>query len=377
MAPCRYGEVLGGPPCNEFSRAKRAEHNHALGMDIANACAASAPPVGASGGQGAPSPRWFDRRWSVQAPPPAVTRAGLVVLRCAAMIPAAIYVRVSKDDGSQTADNQLPDVQQMAVGRGYVVAPEHVYSDEASGAKGADERPALAAMLQAAARGRFKAVFVWRLDRLSRDDTFRGGLQMIGELDRFGVALLSHGETWIDTAGPFRSVLVQISLTLAAEERRVLIDRTKAGIARARVKGTRSGRPIGRAAGRALKTGWGTGLPRWCGLALPGAPPGRRCPARARCRPTGAENATGAFLRSRRSIGPVRKGTPICFLQPPGSRGSDRAAPAVRKRSVLYSPESENGDGGAYHGRDEPVPCWVSVDAERRRGRGTPSGFRR
>lgn len=159
------------------------------------------------------------------------------------MIPAAIYVRVSKEDGSQTTDNQLPDVQQMASGRGYVVAPEHVYSDEASGAKGADERPALAALLQAAARGRFKAVFVWRLDRLSRDDTFRGGLQMIGELDRFGVALLSHGETWIDTAGPFRSVLVQISLTLASEERRVLIVRTKAGIARAKAAGVHCGRP--------------------------------------------------------------------------------------------------------------------------------------
>lgn len=159
------------------------------------------------------------------------------------MIPAAIYARVSKEDGSQTTDNQLPDVQQMASGRGYVVAPEHVYSDEASGAKGADERPALAALLQAAARGRFKAVFVWRLDRLSRDDTFRGGLQMIGELDRFGVALLSHGETWIDTAGPFRSVLVQISLTLAAEERRVLVTRTKAGIARAKAAGVHCGRP--------------------------------------------------------------------------------------------------------------------------------------
>ena len=159
------------------------------------------------------------------------------------MIPAAIYVRVSKDDGTQTTDNQLPDVQQMAAGRGYVVAPEHLYEDEASGAKGTDERPALAAMLQAAARGRFKAVFVWRLDRLSRDDTFRGGLQMIGELDRFGVALLSHGETWIDTAGPFRSVLVQISLTLAAEERRVLIERTRAGIARAKAAGVHCGRP--------------------------------------------------------------------------------------------------------------------------------------
>jgi DNA invertase Pin-like site-specific DNA recombinase len=155
---------------------------------------------------------------------------------------AAIYLRVSKDDGSQTTDNQRPDVEQMAAGRGYVVAPEHVYVDEASGAKGADERPALAAMLTAAARGRFRAVFVWRLDRLSRDDTFRGGLSMIGDLDRFNVALLSHQETWIDTSGPFRLVFVQIAMTLAAEERRVLIARTKAGIARARAAGKHIGR---------------------------------------------------------------------------------------------------------------------------------------
>lgn len=162
------------------------------------------------------------------------------------MNPAAIYVRVSKEDGSQTTDNQLPDVQQMATGRGYTVAPEHVYADEGiSGAKGADERPALAAMLQAAARGRFRAVFVWRLDRLSRDDTFRGGLTMVADLDRYSVALMSHQETWLDTSGPFRGALVQISLTLAAEERRTLIARTRAGIARARAKGTKSGRPIG------------------------------------------------------------------------------------------------------------------------------------
>lgn len=158
------------------------------------------------------------------------------------MNPAAIYLRVSKDDGSQTTDNQRPDVEQMASGRGYTVAPEHLFIDEASGAKGADERPALAALLEAAARGRFRAVFVWRLDRLSRDDTFRGGLMMVGELDRFNVALLSHGEPWIDTAGPFRGALVQISLTLAAEERRVLIQRTKAGLERAR----RAGKQIGR-----------------------------------------------------------------------------------------------------------------------------------
>jgi DNA invertase Pin-like site-specific DNA recombinase len=100
--------------------------------------------------------------------------------------------------------------------------------------------------LDAAARGKFAAVLVWKLDRFSRDDSFLGGVLMIGELDRFGVALLSHQQTWIDTAGPFRNVFVQLSITLAAEERRTLIERTKRGIDRARREGTRSGKAIGR-----------------------------------------------------------------------------------------------------------------------------------
>jgi len=170
--------------------------------------------------------------------PPGFARA---LLRCEPVTPAAVYLRVSKDDGSQTTDNQRPEVMQMAAGRGYEVA--QVYEDEASGAKGVDERPALRRLLDDAARGKFRAVFVWRLDRLSRDDTFRGGLMFLSELDRFGVAVLSHQETWIDSAGPFRAVLVQISLTLAAEERRTLIARTKAGIARARAQGKHVGRP--------------------------------------------------------------------------------------------------------------------------------------
>lgn len=181
------------------------------------------------------------------------------------MIPAAVYLRVSKDDGSQTVDNQRPEVMQMAEGRGFVVEPTYIYVDEASGAKGREGRPSLDALMNAAARGKFRAVFVWALDRFSRDDSFLGGLLMIGELDRYGVSLLSHQETWADTAGPFRSVLVHISMKLAASERRRLIERTRAGLARARAEGKRLGRPPALASDtlldaaeelRALGKGW-------------------------------------------------------------------------------------------------------------------------
>jgi DNA invertase Pin-like site-specific DNA recombinase len=153
---------------------------------------------------------------------------------------------VSKDDGSQTIENQRPEVMQMALGRGFDVEPSHVFEDGASGAKGDRDRPGLAALLTSAARGKFRVVFVWAYDRISRDDTFYGGLLMIGELDRFNVGIVSHQEPHIDSAGPFRNALVSISVTLAAQERKKLIERTKRGIERARRDGTRSGKPIGR-----------------------------------------------------------------------------------------------------------------------------------
>jgi DNA invertase Pin-like site-specific DNA recombinase len=157
--------------------------------------------------------------------------------------PAAVYLRVSRDDGTMSVENQRPEVMQMAAGRGYAVAPEHVFTDAESGAKGRDERPALDAMMDAAARGKFEAVFIWRLDRLSRDDTAYGGALLLADLDRFNVATLSHQQTWLDTAGPFRTPLVQFAFSMAADERKTLIDRTKRGIARARREGKVIGRP--------------------------------------------------------------------------------------------------------------------------------------
>jgi len=141
----------------------------------------------------------------------------------------AAYFRVSNED--LTIENQRAEVFRMAAARGYEIGEAHVYSDEVSGAAAKRDRPGIEALMQAAARGKFAAVFVWALDRFSRDDTFTGGLLMVGELDRYRVALLSYSETWLDTAGPFREPLVALSLKLAAQERAKLIGRTKEGLA--------------------------------------------------------------------------------------------------------------------------------------------------
>jgi DNA invertase Pin-like site-specific DNA recombinase len=63
------------------------------------------------------------------------------------------------------------------------------------------------------------------------------------ELDRLGVPVLSVREGWLDTSGPVRPLLVAIFGWIAEQERTRLIERTKAGLERARREGKRLGRP--------------------------------------------------------------------------------------------------------------------------------------
>ncbi len=151
-------------------------------------------------------------------------------------ISVALYARVSTDQ--QDAANQIPEIEQLAAARGWIIT--HRYVETVSGA--AKHRPELARMLADAHAGKFKAVVVWALDRLGR-----GGIaESVGtvqQLDARGVQLVSVRESWLDMTGPTRSLLVAIFGWIAEHERTRLVERTKAGIARARAKGKRLGRP--------------------------------------------------------------------------------------------------------------------------------------
>lgn len=146
---------------------------------------------------------------------------------------AAIYVRVSTD--RQTTQNQLADLQRLASARNLCVT---VYEEVESAAK---KRPVLDQMLGDCRAGKVQAVLVWALDRLHR--SMVGAVNTVLELDRLGVQVISLREPWLDTSGPVRSLLVAIFGWVAEQERSRLIERTRAGIARARSQGKRIGRP--------------------------------------------------------------------------------------------------------------------------------------
>ncbi len=81
---------------------------------------------------------------------------------------------------------------------------------------------------------------VWRLDRLGR--SLRNLIDVVKDLDARGVALVSLTES-IDTSTTTGRLVLHIFGALAEFERELIIERTQAGLAAARLRGRQGGRP--------------------------------------------------------------------------------------------------------------------------------------
>lgn len=144
------------------------------------------------------------------------------------------YMRVSKADGSQATDLQLDALVAAAV------AAEHIYEDMASGRK--DDRPGLASCLKALREG--DTLVVWKLDRLGRN--LRHLINTVHDLTARGVGLkvLSGHGAAIDTTTAAGKLVFGIFAALAEFERELISERTVAGLASARARGRKGGRPF-------------------------------------------------------------------------------------------------------------------------------------
>jgi putative DNA-invertase from lambdoid prophage Rac len=147
---------------------------------------------------------------------------------------AALYLRVSTEE--QTTENQRQVLEELAQRRGWRV--ERVVDETASGA---GDRPLWRRLMVDARRRAFDVVVVWALDRIGR--SMHGTIADVVELDRVGVDVVSYSEPWLDMRGPTRTLLVAVFSWVAEQERARLVERTKAGMARAKREGRRAGRP--------------------------------------------------------------------------------------------------------------------------------------
>lgn len=143
------------------------------------------------------------------------------------------YARVSTDD-------QELDLQIDALKKAGCIA-KGIYSDTASGAKTA--RPGLDACLEALREG--DTLIVWRLDRLGRSMSHL--VSVVEGLRERGVDFKSLQDGAIDTTTASGELMFMIFSALAQFERRLIQERTRAGLAAARARGRLGGRPSKRA----------------------------------------------------------------------------------------------------------------------------------
>ncbi len=144
------------------------------------------------------------------------------------------YGRVSS--GQQTTENQRLELEKA----GYIIKPEYWFADEGiSGRTSAIQRPAFSKLKEKIRPN--ETLVVSKLDRLGRDAI--DVLQTVKDLAAKGVkvVVLQLGNT--DLTSPAGKLLLMMLSAVAEMERDLLIERTQAGLARAKAEGKSLGRP--------------------------------------------------------------------------------------------------------------------------------------
>lgn len=146
----------------------------------------------------------------------------------------AIYARCST--GEQNPAMQVSELREYADRRGFQVVGEFV--DVASGS--VDSRPELNKVLVLAKQRKIDVLLCWKVDRLGR--SLRHLVNVIAELDAVGVSFVSLKDN-LDFSTPAGRLMFNVIGAMAQFERDLIRERTVSGMAAARRRGARIGRP--------------------------------------------------------------------------------------------------------------------------------------
>ena len=150
-------------------------------------------------------------------------------------VACCIYARVSTAE--QNAAMQLEELRVFAAKREWEIVEEFIDSG-VSGSK--ESRPALNRLLADAKRRKFDAVLVYRYDRFAR--SLRQLVNALSEFDALGIHFVSLHEG-VGTSTPNGRLVFGIFASIAEFERELIRSRVRSGLAAARAKGKRLGRP--------------------------------------------------------------------------------------------------------------------------------------
>lgn len=146
-----------------------------------------------------------------------------------------IYVRCSTVE--QNTELQIRELKEYAAKRGWNECV--VYEDK--GLTGTNtNRPQLKRLLQDARERRIDLVLCWKLDRLAR--SLKDLIAILHEHGELGVAFVSLKDN-IDMSTSAGRLMLHIIGAFAEFEAGIIRERVCAGLANARAKGTRLGRP--------------------------------------------------------------------------------------------------------------------------------------
>lgn len=143
------------------------------------------------------------------------------------------YCRVSTSD--QTTDNQVQEIASA----GFTVTPQRTITETVSGSVAAMERTGFAKLVDRLESG--DVLVVSKLDRLGRNAM--DVRSTVERLENMGVRVHCLALGGVDLTSAAGKMTMQIISAVAEFERDLLIERTNAGISRAKADGKTFGRP--------------------------------------------------------------------------------------------------------------------------------------
>lgn len=144
----------------------------------------------------------------------------------------ATYVRHSTEE--QSAEHQLDDIREWLDRHDLAIGDVDVYAEQASGAS--EERDEFRDLIDAIENGDYSDVVVWEISRLARKGLLAQQFFDACEESEVVIHITNGSVREVRPDGTGR-LIADIIASVAAEERRTLIRRTKSGIKRARKEG--------------------------------------------------------------------------------------------------------------------------------------------
>jgi putative DNA-invertase from lambdoid prophage Rac len=143
------------------------------------------------------------------------------------------YARVSTD--LQVTENQREEIDAA----GYTVAPTRYVEEKVSGSVQAMQRPGFARLVDKLEAG--DTLVVTKIDRIGRDSI--DVQQTVAMFAERGVRLVVLQLGNLDLTSSAGALIVKVLAAMGDFERSLIIERTRAGQARARAEGKHMGRP--------------------------------------------------------------------------------------------------------------------------------------